>query len=192
MLPFQVPRPSPLWSLAGLVEPPSFTYVVPGLLPPLSPQKGKNLLEQSPGSESRGVSAAIKCDNAKTNQGGNLEETKELVKSTLQHQTITTTTETCAEITPSQVVDMEILLELAQEDEKSNVSLDSQHVIPTSGFCIDRQVKVEVRMNIANKFSRLQCCTASDSVKMIIIDLFLLSILFSQYRSRDDTIGLSL
>jgi len=163
MLSFQVPRPSPLWSLAGLMEPPSFTYVVPGLLPPLSPQEGKNLLEQSTGSESRGINenAAIKCGNAKTNQGGNLEETKELDKSSVQHQTITTITEKCAEITPSQVSDMEILLELAQEDEKSNISLDSQHVIPTSGFCIDRQVKVEVRLNMANKFSRLQCCTAT-------------------------------
>ena len=164
MLSFQVPRPSPLWSLAGLMEPPSFTYVVPGLLPPLSPQKGKNLLEQSAGSESRGINenAAIKCGNTQpTNQGGNLEETKELGKSAVQHQTITTVTEKCAEITPSQVADMEILLELAQDDEKSNISLDSQHVIPTSGFCIDRQVKVEVRMNMANKFSRLQCSPAT-------------------------------
>lgn len=167
MLSFQVPRPSPLWSLAGLMEPPSFTYVVPGLLPPVSPQKGKNLLEQSTGSESRGINenASIKCGNAKTNQGGNIEETKELSKSAVQHQTITTVTEKCAEITSSQVADMEILLELAQYDEKSSISLDSQHAIPTSGFCIDRQVKVEVGMNMANTFSRLQCCTASDSVK---------------------------
>lgn len=165
MLSFQVPCPSPLWSLAGLMEPPSCTFVVPGLLPPLSPKKGKKLLEQSTGSESRGINenAAVECrdstiGNAKTSQDGNLEETKELGKSTVHHQTITTINDKCAEVTPSQVADMEMLLELVQEDEISNISLDSQDVIPTSGFCIDCQVKVEVRMNITNiNLSRLQC-----------------------------------
>ena len=44
----------------------------------------------------------------------------------------------CPEITPSQAVNVEMLLELAGED-ISNISLDSQQMIGASGFCVDEQ-----------------------------------------------------
>ena len=45
----------------------------------------------------------------------------------------------CPEITPSQAVNVEMLLELAGEDDISNISLDSQQMIGASGFCVDEQ-----------------------------------------------------
>ena len=43
------------------------------------------------------------------------------------------------EITPSQAVNVEMLLELAGEDDISNISVDSQQMIGASGFCVDEQ-----------------------------------------------------
>ena len=45
----------------------------------------------------------------------------------------------CPEITPSQAVNVEMLLELAGEDDISNISVDSQQMIGVSGFCVDEQ-----------------------------------------------------
>ena len=45
----------------------------------------------------------------------------------------------CPEITPSQAVNVEMLLELAGEDDISNISVDSQQMIGASGFCVDEQ-----------------------------------------------------
>lgn len=45
----------------------------------------------------------------------------------------------CPEITPSQAVNVEMLLELAGEDDISNISVDSQQMIAASGFCVDEQ-----------------------------------------------------
>ena len=53
----------------------------------------------------------------------------------------------CAEVTPSQAADVEMLLELVQDDDSaSNVSLDSQHVIAASGFCIDQHDSLKVKI----------------------------------------------
>ena len=45
----------------------------------------------------------------------------------------------CPEITPSQAVNVEMLLELAEEDDISNISVDSQQMTGASGFCVDEQ-----------------------------------------------------
>lgn len=43
------------------------------------------------------------------------------------------------EITPSQAVNVEILLELVREDDVSDVSMDSQQMVAASGFCVDEE-----------------------------------------------------
>lgn len=45
----------------------------------------------------------------------------------------------CPEITPSQAVNVEMLLELAGDDDISSISVDSQQIIAASGFCVDEQ-----------------------------------------------------
>ena len=54
-------------------------------------------------------------------------------------QLSTTENDECPEITPSQAVNVEMLLELAGEDNISNISMDSQQMMAASGFCVDEQ-----------------------------------------------------
>lgn len=56
----------------------------------------------------------------------------------------------CPEITPSQAANVELLLQLAGEDDVTNMSVDSEQAIAASGFWVDEQEEEE---------DMVKCCT---------------------------------
>ena len=143
-----MPRPSPLWSLAALEEQSSVMFYVPGLLPPVSPQRGHKLTKKTTLSKMviQNENAPTKLndqaeDSLKTSRGRNLEGPKESV---VVKKMCVTENDECQEITPSQAVDVEMLMELAEEDDICNTSVDSQHMMAASGFCVDEQEEFKV------------------------------------------------
>ena len=131
-------------------------FYVPGLLPHASPHKEKKCPEQLTAPE-RVVSYKNVPNNnylndqaangGETKEDKNLEQSKEGEESVAQVQTIRTENSECTEITPSQAADVEMLLELVGEEDVSNMSMDSQHLVASSGFCVDEQENSEIKVN---------------------------------------------
>lgn len=175
----KVPRPSPLWSLAALKEQPSIKFLVPGLIPPLSPQKEAKRSKNPTGSDAvviNGRAATEVTDsNIKTMEVRYLEP-REQEESTMQKLIRRDIKGECAEVTPSQAADVEMLLELVQDDDSaSNVSLDSQHVIAASGFCIDQHDSLKevdsVRSGVPKLLQDLSSMINNSSLSDVIIKL---------------------
>ena len=136
----QGPRPSPLWSLSALKQESCETFYVQGLLPPASPRRSNNSLKRVAVSD--GVTVPTVIDKPAIDPVGNNSPvgTKTRPRSVIEVQVSPTKdTAECPEITPSQAVNVEMLLELAGEDDISNISVDSQQMIAASGFCVDEQ-----------------------------------------------------
>ena len=129
-------------------------FFVPGLLPHASPIREKKHPEQITASE-RAVSNKNAPNNlndqaancGETKEDKNLERSKEGEESVAQVQTIRTENGECTEITPSQAADVEMLLELVGEEDVSNMSMDSQHLVAASGFCVDEQENSKIQVN---------------------------------------------
>lgn len=142
----QAPRPSPLWSLAGLKELSPKKFYVPDLLPSPSPTRPKKLPERVTVSKTAVVSEKVPSmliepavDFATTKEDTSLVGSNIRPESVPDLQLSTTENDECPEITPSQAVNVEMLLELAGEDNISNISMDSQQMMAASGFCVDEQ-----------------------------------------------------
>lgn len=138
-----MPRPSPLWSLAALKEQHSDMFYVPGLLPPVSPQRGNKSTPSKMVIQNENASTKLNDqaeDSFKTSGRGS----KETEESVVVKKMCVTENDECPEITPSQAVDVEMLLELAEEDGICDTSVDSQQMMAASGFCVDEQEEFKV------------------------------------------------
>jgi len=121
-------------------------FYVSGLLPPTSPKRQQKLANKFTLSESSAKENLVQKNNHE--QVGNNDETKKVPShaasektrvSVGQLQLTSIENDELPEITPSQAANVEMLLELAGEDDISNVSMDSQQMIAASGFCIDKE-----------------------------------------------------
>ena len=130
-------------SLSALKEESCDTFYVQGLLPPASPPRSKNCLKRVAVSDGITAPTVINkpaIETVETVGNNSLVRTKTRPRSVTEVQVSPTKdTAECPEITPSQAVNVEMLLELAGEDDISNISLDSQQMIGASGFCVDEQ-----------------------------------------------------
>ena len=121
-------------------------FYVPGLLPPVLPKRHQKLPKKFTLSDSSAKESLMQ--KKLHEQVDNNEATEKLPshaasertgESVAQLELTSTENVEPPDITPSQAADVEMLLELAGEDDISNVSMDSQQMIATSGFCIDEQ-----------------------------------------------------
>ena len=115
-------------------------------MPPASPRRQQKLPNKFAPSESSAKESVVPkklCDQVDDN-----DETKNVPshvasetagESVAQLQLMTAENHEPPEITPSQAANVEMLLELAGEDDISNVSMDSQQMLAASGFCVDEQ-----------------------------------------------------
>ena len=109
----------------------------------MSPPRSKNFVKKvavSDGGTVPTITNKPAIDTVELVGNNSLEGTKARPRSVTEMQASPTKdTAECPEITPSQTVNVEMLLELAREDDISNISLDSQQMIGASGFCVDEQ-----------------------------------------------------
>lgn len=146
---YQAPRPSPLWSLAAVKDQSSEAFYVPGLLPPVSPRRQQKLPQMFTAFET-----TVRNENDPTKLNGQAvdvsvaKDDKNLTGSNKVDETVAQThvsaaeNSECLEITPSQAVNVDMLMELVGEDDISNTSMDSQQMTAASGFCVEEENKV--------------------------------------------------
>jgi len=115
-------------------------------LPPASPRRQQKLPDKFTLSESSAKESLAQKDNPEqVDHNGEKKKvpshaaSERTGESVAQLQLTTTENDESPDITPSQAANVEMLLELAGEDDISNVSMDSQQMIAASGFCIDEQ-----------------------------------------------------
>ena len=115
-------------------------------MPPASPRRRQKLPDKFAPSKSSAKESLIPKklreqvdDNDETKDVPGDVAFKTTGESVVQLQLTITKNDEPPEITPSQAANVEMLLELAGEDDISNVSMDSQQMIAASGFCIDEQ-----------------------------------------------------
>ena len=121
-------------------------FYVPGLLPPVSPRRQQEFPNKFTLSESSAKESVVQKkmhqqadDNEETKKVPSHAASERTGESVAQLQMTATENDEPPDITPSQAANVEMLLELAGEDDMLNVSMGSQQMITTSGFCIDEQ-----------------------------------------------------
>ena len=115
-------------------------FYVPGLLPPASPKRPQELPKQSTTS-SLSVQKNI-SQNKIHEQAVNIAAGKEASgptasESTMQLPKNTSEGDECPEITASQAVNVQMLMDVFGGDDICNMSANSQQMAAASGFCVD-------------------------------------------------------
>ena len=152
----QAPGCSRLWSLAAAKDQSSTSFYVPGLLPPASPRQSPRLRKQLTPSKlsvrennAQNENHRQVAKNAITKEISSHTTCESIRKSVVQLQSSASENDECPEITPTQA-NVQLLLELAGEDDITNMSMDSQQMIAASGFWVDEQ-DVEDKVNYYKK-----------------------------------------